>query len=122
MMNVGRVLNNPRFSQQFTVYRKSGSWDTGGNWDPSETALTLNGVISVADSEDIEQLPEGDMETGAITLYTSSPLQETTGQGTSDEIEWRGDRWRVMKVFPYADYGYYKAIAVKMDPTSGVDA
>lgn len=119
MINVSRVINSPHFSQSFTVYRKSGSW-VAGRWEGSETALSFRGVISVANADELEQIPEGDRQKGAISVCSSSPLQVTTGSGTSDEIEWRGNRWRAMQMSPYADYGYYKVIAVKMDPSTEV--
>lgn len=120
MINVGRVLNNPRFSQSFTVYRKSGSW-VAGRWNGTESAITMNGVIIQASETDLEMVPEGDKQKGNIAVYAISPLYQTTAQGTSDEIEWRGNRYRVMPLTPYADYGYYKAIATKMDPSTGVE-
>lgn len=119
MINVGRVLNNPRFAQTFTVYRKTGTW-VAGRETQTETIITMSGVITVASSNDLEMIPEGDRQTGAIAVHTTQPLQVTTSAGTSDEIEWRGNRYRAMQLFPYADYGYYKVIATKMDPSSGV--
>ncbi|WP_206923024.1 hypothetical protein [Alicyclobacillus suci] len=121
MINVSRVINSPRLAQKFTVYRKSGVWNAG-RYSESETALSMIGVITVADPNDLEQIPEGDRQKGAISIHTSQPLQVTTQSGTSDEIEWRGNRYRAAQLFPYADYGYYKVIAVKMDPSTGVEA
>lgn len=119
MINVGRVLNNPRFQQTFTAYRKSGSW-VSGRWNGTENTLSIQGVVTVASQLDLQQIPEGDRQTGAMVFHANQPLYLTSSQGTSDELEWRGSRWRVMQVSPYADYGYYKAIATKMDPSSGV--
>ncbi|MCL6442067.1 MAG: hypothetical protein K6T83_01150 [Alicyclobacillus sp.] len=121
MINVGNVLNNPRFAQSFTVYRKSGSW-VGGRWIPSETAIQMSGTITVPSATDLEQVPEGDRQKGAICVYTQAQLVVTNDAGTSDEIVWRGNRYRAAQLFPYADYGYYKAIAIKMDPSSEVNA
>lgn len=120
MINVGRVLNNPKFAQTFTVYRKSGGWSSIGRVTETETAITMTGVITVASSTDLEMIPEGDRQSGTIAVHTQTPLQVTTSAGTSDEIEWRGNRYRTMQMSPYADYGYYKVIAMKMDPTTGV--
>lgn len=119
-MNVGRAVLNPRYAQSITVYRKTGAW-VAGRWTPNpDIVLTLQGTITVPSATDLAQVPEGDRQQGAITIYTTAPLQLTTSAGTSDEIEWRGSRYRVQHVWPYADYGYYKAVATKMDPTAGV--
>lgn len=119
MINVGDIVNSPEFAQTFTVYRKSGSWNAG-RWDGTETTITITGVITVPSSTDLEQVPEGDRQKGAIAVYATQPLQVTTTSGTSDEILWRGNRYRASQLSPYADYGYYKVIAVKMDPSTGV--
>jgi len=119
MMNVGRIVNSPRLSQSFTVYRKGGSF-VAGRWTPTESAITVRGVITVSTSDDLEQIPEGDRQKGAISVYSTSQLIVTDATGTSDEIEWRGNRWRAMQLFAFADYGYYKVIAVKMDPSTEV--
>lgn len=81
----------------------------------------MTGTITVPSSTDIEQIPEGDLQKGAICVYTRSQLVLTNVAGTSDEIMWRGNRYRVSQLFPYADYGYYKAIAIKMDPATEVN-
>lgn len=119
MINVSEVVNSPEFTQSFTVYRKGGTY-SAGRWTPTETAITMTGVITIPSSTDLDQIPEGDRQKGAIAVYSSQPLEVTTVAGTSDEILWRGNRYRASQLSPYADYGYYKVIAVKMDPSSGV--
>lgn len=119
MINVGSTVTNPRFAQSFTVYRKSGNF-VAGRWVGSETPIQMTGTITVPTSTDLQQIPEGDRQQGAICVYTRSQLVLTNQSGTSDEIVWRGNRYRVSQLFPYADYGYYKCYAVKMDPSTEV--
>ncbi|WP_083430272.1 hypothetical protein [Alicyclobacillus macrosporangiidus] len=113
-MQLSRVLSSRRMAQTFTVYRKGGSW-VAGRWNGTETPIQMTGVITVPSETDVEQVPEGDRQRGAICVYTAQPLMITNAGGTSDEILWRGQRYRAAKVWPYADYGYYKCIAVRMD-------
>lgn len=121
MINVGRIVNSPRFAQSFTVYRKGGTW-VAGRWNTTgtETAILLTGTITIPSSTDLEQVPEGDRQKGVICVYSTQAIVITNVSGTSDEIMWRGNRYRASQLFPYADYGFYKCIAVKMDPASGV--
>lgn len=35
--------------------------------------------------------------------------------GTSDEIEWHGNRYKIIQVAPYKDYGFVKAFGVRME-------
>ncbi|KKQ88297.1 MAG: hypothetical protein UT13_C0002G0006 [Candidatus Pacebacteria bacterium GW2011_GWF2_38_9] len=116
LINVSRIINSPNFSQSFTVYRKTGSWSEG-KFVQDEQAFTLSGVVAVANPDDIAQMPEGDRILGMMSFHSVQELFQTRNEvnnaGTSDEIEWKGQRYRILQVFPYVDYGYYKALAVR---------
>ena len=117
MINVGRVLYNPKFAQLFTVHRKPGSW-VAGRWVPgTEQTLTFYGVVVPVSPKELMQLPEGDRVTGMMAFYSTSEIFSTHTDGTpgtSDEIEWKGKRYRVVNVNLYVDYGFYCAYAVYM--------
>jgi hypothetical protein len=44
-------------------------------------------------------------------IYVS---QGGTSAATSDTITWRGDTYRMAKVWPYGDFGYWKALGVRV--------
>lgn len=114
MINVSEVITDPDFAQTYVVYRQSGEW-VRGSWQASaEKQLRITGVITVADAKTLEQLPEGDRVTGLMCFYAIQELFQTREEGTSDQIEWRGERYRVKQVFPYGDYGYWKAVGQRM--------
>lgn len=117
MINVGRVINSPKFSQPVKVWRKSGTW-IDGRWSGTETSLTIQAVVTVANAKDITQVPEGDRAGGMMVFHSSTEMfvthNDVKGRGTSDEFEWRGARYRLFNVFPLVDYGYYKAIGAVM--------
>lgn len=113
MINVSEVITDPDFAQTFLVHRRTNEW-VGGRPDETETELTMLGVITVADAKTLEQLPEGDRVTGLMCFYSTVPIFTTNEEGTADQLEWRGERYRVKRVFPYGDYGYYKAVAERM--------
>jgi hypothetical protein len=119
LLNVGRIINSPNFSQTFTVYRESGSWKAG-RWVSSETQLTMFGTITAAGALDLNQVSEGDRVTGVMCFYSQQEIfvthasEQGISDGTSDQIEWNGDRYRISSVTPWSDFGYYKAIGVRM--------
>jgi hypothetical protein len=121
MINVGRVVLSRNFAQLggFTVYRQSGNW-VAGRWEPSESTLQLQGTVTAMNPKDLEQVPEGDRVTGMMCFYSTQPIYTTRAAGdiesggTSDEIEWRGERYRIMSVQPWQDFGYYKAFGTRM--------
>lgn len=124
MINVSRVLMSKNLTQSFTVYRKKGHWSKGVIIQ-TEDALTFQGVISVASPKEILQVPEGDRVSGMMAFYSASEIYVTRAwgteyqadYGTSDELLWRGKRYKVVHVAPYSDYGYCKAFATYMEGT-----
>lgn len=122
MLNMSRFLYNKRFSQSFVICRKVGSWDHG---EFIQTCLIPApkpiGVIIPASAKEIMQFPEGDRSTSMMVFY--SPIEIMTTHvddgngysGTSDEIYWRGNNYKILNVNQYADFGYFKAYGVLME-------
>lgn len=113
MINVAEIINDPDFSQSFTVCRKTGSWSEG-RFVQTEQQLSFRGIVIAANTKDLLQVPEGDRVKGIMAFYSTEPLLVTNSTGTSDQIIWRGERYRLFQLWPYADYGYYKALGERM--------
>lgn len=118
MINVSRVINDPRVSQTFIIFRKPGKWKRGRFiLQKDEIKINMRGVISVAKPKDIEIIPEGDRVGGELVIYSTQEIFTTRkgekDSGTSDELLWHGERYKIYSVSPYVDYGYYKAIAMR---------
>jgi glucose dehydrogenase len=122
MINVGRIVNSRNFAQPggFTVYRQTGQWDAGDWTVSSETTIQMQGTVTAMNPKDLTQVPEGDRVTGIMCFYSQQPIYVTRATdgtspgGTSDEIVWQGERYRVSSVNPWQDFGYYKAFGVRM--------
>lgn len=121
MINVSDVVLDLDFAQPvaFTVYRTTGTW-TGGRFNTTSTTTTYNGTIVPMNTREMDQLPQGDRITGAIVIYTPSVLYTTrldqavpTQGGISDEILWQGERWKILNVRNFVEFGYYRATAVR---------
>lgn len=121
MINVGRIVSG-RNAQSFTVCRQSGSWQDEG-WVQTENKIPFKGTITIAKGKDLAQIPEGDRTGGEIAVYSTQALYDTHAEndpitnakpGTSDEVIWHKDRYRLFDVKPYVDYGYYKGIGIRM--------
>lgn len=120
MINVGRIVNSRNFAQPkgFTVYRQSGEWVASRWVSADETIIQMSGTITAANPNDLDQVPEGDRIVGMMCFYSQQPIYTTRAEGdaggTSDEIVWNGERYRISTVVPWGDFGYYKAIGVRM--------
>lgn len=117
MINVAHAVNDPRFSQSFKVFRKSGEWEKG-RFVEEEKELNFTGVIAPSKPKEIEMIPEGDRVGGEITIHTTRKLYTThsteDNKGTSDQIEWQGERYKLYQVNDFSQYGYYSAIGMRL--------
>lgn len=114
MIDVSRVINNPRLQTAFTVQRTPYSFANEGEWTAgAPTILALAGVITPAKTDDqIKYLPEGQRQANAITIYCTQPLLMANGNGQeSDVVIWNGSYYRLQFSKPWQQNGYYFAIA-----------
>jgi hypothetical protein len=121
--DVSDVLYDPDFYQDFTVYRKIGSWINGRFTEIDHQVLPFGGPVLPASSREIQQVPEGDRVVGMMAfrsdqeIFVTHTNDDQGNAGTSDEIVWRNDRYRVVSVNPWIDQdgvGHYTAFAVYM--------
>lgn len=122
MINLSNIVNSPGLNaQSFVIIRSQGGLFVKGIWADASSTVQGYGIVQPTKSKDLLQVPEADRVTGAMTFHSSSPIYEThvdapTGTNTriSDVIVWRKQQFRIVHVFPFEDYGYYKAIGVRI--------
>jgi hypothetical protein len=114
-MDISWLIEDPDFAQIFTVHRRTGKWVEGAfELDPTR-AITMVGVVQPAGAQDMEQLPEGDRVKGMMKFYSRQELYRSRvdgdgeSAGVSDEVEWRGKRFKIISVIPWPDQGFYVA-------------
>lgn len=112
-VNVAKVIKNPNFAQKYSIFRKSGKF-VKGVFVQSETEIKVTGVVTAPSSNDIIQIAEADRVTGIMCFHSNQEIFVTRDSGTSDEILWRGSRYRIFRVVQWGDYGYWKALGVSM--------
>jgi hypothetical protein len=117
MINLTRVVVNPRLSQNFQIERISeGQYINEGEWqEGSKTVLARFGVITPSKALDVVQyLPEGERTSESITIYCQEDLRMSDGKGIqSDYVLWRDKRYRIAFCKPWEVQGYYHALAVR---------
>lgn len=122
MINVGRIINSRNFAQTYTVYRQTGQWVSGRWVEDEETPIKIHGTVTALNPNDLVQVPEGDRVVGMMNFYAQQQLYTTRAEGadpgdpggTSDQIDWHGERYRISSVVPWGDFGFYKAVGVRM--------
>lgn len=120
--DLSEVVDDGVLSEEYQIERSTGAFGLGG-WKTTSTIVPGYGVVSVASEEDLLMVPEGDRVTGATVFHSYLRIFETqldgllTGdlnQRVSDIMIWNFTKWRVLKVWPYPNRRYWKAIAVRL--------
>lgn len=118
MINLSSVIHSSRLSQDYTILRSSGTWENGEfikSGTPS--ALKFHGIITVATERDLQKVPEGNWQTGAMKILSTEPIY-VTGQleenGFSDVLVWNNEKYQIVAVFPDKDYGFYRGICTRL--------
>lgn len=117
MIDVSEILNDPDICQEFTILRSTDGKFVMGGWEDKTQQIPGYGAITVASSKQLEMLPEGDRPSGAMAFYSTQELFTThvdPKPGTSDILLWRGEKYRIMQVKPWIDFGYWLAIATRI--------
>lgn len=113
-INVSRVIKSPKFAQPYTIFRKSGEW-IEGRFVQTETQINVMHIVTSPSSKDLLQTPEADRISGVMCFHSTQEIFETRESGTSDEILWNKTRYRIFKIVPWPNFGYWKAFGVGME-------
>lgn len=88
-----------------TVYRREQGEYVDGDWvEGTTTELPIEGNIQPAKPHEILMFPESERTRSWWKLYTAATLRtekEGVGGWSADEVEWKGDRYKVMKINDY---------------------
>ena len=121
MINVAELITDPDFAQSFKVYRSIGQWDEHGRFTTITETLVMTGAIQPMTTKELQQIPAGDQVTGGINVWTLCPIyttelnqNRTTKGNLSDQIEWHCQKWKILSVKQFSDYGYWRAQCVQL--------
>jgi hypothetical protein len=101
------ALLEPGCAQTIQLVRPSGVWLGNGLWQPdgNTQVITGQGILYPSTADDLLALPEGERIVKSITLYWTPKFV------MKDRVMYAGEEYHVVRVEPWPQYGYYKAIA-----------
>lgn len=118
MINVGSLITDPAFCQNFTITRQTGDWsEATGKFAATTSTLSMTGIIKPLTTKELSIQPEADRVSGMVNVYTQQPLYTTSTTPTpriSDQVTWKGEQWRISNTADYSDYGFYKSTCVRV--------
>jgi len=117
-MDITSVLFDPDLGcSAFTVERITYSRTPEGTASRSQAFQAL-GRVHPGAPEMIRLLPEEEQHETFIAIYTDFALSLGADRGSvytgPDRIRWGGETWRVVRVQDWSAFGYYQALAVRL--------
>lgn len=120
LVDVSELIEDPDFASPYTVLRRTGKW-VNGRFEVSEPErLAYFGAVQPATTLELAQLDIGDGEVGVMKFFCRAPKDlylthsfdesDETAQ-VSDEIEFRGRLYKVLRVSPWQHHGFTRAFA-----------
>lgn len=119
MIDCSDIVSDPDLAQSFVVVRTRGTFALGGYLPSSICSIPFWGNIQKATEEQLDIVSEGERVTGAMQFASTQRMYHTWAEGLdcpsglSDQIEWRGQCYKIVDVSPDVDYGFWKAIGVR---------
>jgi hypothetical protein len=75
------------FRKSVTVKRRAAGSFVAGVWTPgAPSTTTIQASVQPASAEDMQRLPEGQRQTGAVRLYTNDTLLTAKGTQEADIV------------------------------------
>jgi hypothetical protein len=115
MIDVSELITDPDFASTYVVIRRTGQWVKGRFVVGEPLTLNYYGAVQPATVRELQQLAIGDHESGVMKFFVRQPndiyitrvlnkSEEIPGQTVcqiSDEIEFRGLRYKVLQIMPW---------------------
>ena len=112
--NVTRLLFDPRLgAQEFEIKRRTGKWHGGRFTAEDEKLIRATGIIQPPTSEQLVFFPEGERREGQIVIWSTTIMHLTEGEDISDDVTWRGEQYKIIRIDRWTDYGYCAAYGQK---------
>lgn len=114
MPDVTDLLHDPDVgAKPFSILRRTGQWSGGRMHVSTSQSISAVGVMLPPSSEQLSFFPEGERRNGQVAIYTETILHLTEGEEIADEVTWQGDRYKIIRVDRWDEYGFCIAYAQK---------
>lgn len=127
MLNIAELLTDPDFVQNVVVNRRVNQMITTGDAAGEVTIETFLLTVPmcvqpIKDADDLLVLPEGQRSSKMMKFYSLLALHcddgdQATGSADAmfDVVQWGSEKYKLLHVRNWSDYGYYEAIGVNSE-------
>lgn len=104
---------NPLFSTTITRLRPTTGYveDSEGVKRTTYASTPITAIVQPSKPDVTNPAPEGERMDSWIDIITSTQILMAGPEGVSDVVVYNGGHYRVMKVEPYGDHGFFSALA-----------
>lgn len=116
MINVGKLVTDPKFCTKFKIVSKTGTWNKGA-FVFTETEKEVIGVAVPVSGKSLEMVPEADRLKDYMTFYskTTNPLTISSDGTISDSVIYEGKRYKLINGQNFSKQGFWKAMGINED-------
>ena len=108
--------------QAFTIIRTTVQRSKGRASTPTVRRIPATGSVQPVGENTLNQLPEGDREDAVYIIRSLTPFQNGSSSGTEDvlpdEVEYCGERYKLLKTKEWRAWGMNVAILTRSLPAS----
>lgn len=127
MINIAELLKDPDFTQLVQVNRRTNSFVSSGGAAGEVQIDTVLRTVRMCvqplkDADDLSVLPEGQRSSKMMKFYAAEVLycddgDQATGSGQAvfDMVMWNGEKYKLLHIRYWSDYGYWEAIGVNSE-------
>jgi hypothetical protein len=127
VLNIAELLSDPDFVQNVVVNRRINQMITTGDAAGEVTIETFLLTVPmcvqpIKDADDLLVLPEGQRSSKMMKFYSLQALHCDDGDPPSgsndaifDVVQWGNEKYKLLHVRNWSDYGYYEAIGVNSE-------
>jgi hypothetical protein len=115
MLNVSRVVLNPRFLQPITQIKRTETVNQYGESVISSDEITIQAVVTMANAQDLNRFTDATVYKKAILVSTANVINPDSIQGQPDMLIYKDETYIVIGVDSYSEFGYTRAVAALAD-------
>ncbi len=118
------LLDDPDIGggQAFVIIRTTVQRRKGRASAPTVERIPATGSVQPVNENQLEQLPEGDRDKADCIIRSTTPFQNGSSSETvtvlPDEVEYLGERYKLLKTKEWRQWGMHVAIVTRSAPPS----
>lgn len=106
LLDVSELMTDSDFVDPFTIVRRTGyDENTYGETVFTEVLVSAVGSVQATSGDTAKRLPDGVQLNGVRSIFTKAVINANTAGNYIDQIIWKNNRYNVIFVLPWENFG-----------------